>query len=118
MVEVKAVAKHVRVPPRKARRVVALIRKQNAESALEQMRFVNTRAARLVARVLKSAIANAENNAKLERSSLVVKDARVDAGITWRGRRMRARGAVNIIHRRTSHITVVVEEAEGAGARA
>jgi len=118
MVQVKAVAKHVRIPPRKARLVAALIRNQNAEAALQRMRFVNSKAARLVARVLKSAIANAENNAKLEASSLVVKDARVDEGITWRGRRMRARGAVNIIHRRTSHITVVVEEAEGAGAEA
>jgi large subunit ribosomal protein L22 len=111
MVQVKAVAKHVRIPPRKARLVAALIRNRNAEAALQQIRFVNTKAARLIARVLRSAIANAENNAKLEPSSLVVRDARVDEGIAWRGRRMRARGAVNIIHRRTSHITVVVEEA-------
>ena len=111
MTEVRAVAKHVRVPPRKVRRVAALIRRQNAEAALAQMQFVKSKAARLVARVLKSAIANAENNAKLDRSALVVKEALVDEGIGWRGRRTRMRGAVNIIKRRTSHITVVVEEA-------
>lgn len=111
MTEVKAVAKYVRVPPRKARRVVALIRRQNAEAALARMQFVKSKAARLVARVLKSAIANAENNAKLDRSALIVKDAIVDEGITWKGRRTRCRGAINIIRRRTSHITVVVEEA-------
>jgi large subunit ribosomal protein L22 len=112
MAEVRAVAKHVRIPPRKARRVVALIRAQNAEAALEQLRFVKSKAARLVSSVLRSAMANAETNAKLDRSSLVVKDARVDEGIGWPGRRMRSRGAVDLIHRRTSHITVVVEEAE------
>ncbi len=113
MAEVRAVAKHVRIPPRKARRVAALIRAQNAEAALEQLQFVKSKAARLVARVLRSAIANAETNAKLDRSALVVKDARVDEGIGWPGRRMRSRGAVDMIHRRTSHITVVVEEASG-----
>jgi large subunit ribosomal protein L22 len=111
MVEVRAVAKHVRVPPRKARRVADLIRKQNAEAALQSVQFVRSKAARLIARVLKSAMANAENNAKLDRSALVVKDARVDEGITVPGRRPRARGAVHLLNRRTSHITVVVEEA-------
>lgn len=111
MTEVRAVAKHVRVPPRKARRVAALIRGRNAERALESIRFVNTRAARLVQKVLRSAMANAETNAKLDRGSLVIKRATVDEGIAWRGRRMRMRGAVNLIKRRTSHITVVVEEA-------
>ncbi len=111
MAEVRAIAKYVRVPPRKARRVAALIRGENAVAALERMRFVNTRAARHVAKVLKSAIANAETNAKLDRASLVVRQARVDDGIAWKGRRTRMRGAVNLIQRRTSHITVVVEEA-------
>ena len=80
MAEVRAIAKYVRVPPRKARRVAALIRGENAVAALERMRFVNTRAARHVAKVLKSAIANAETNAKLDRASLVVRQARVDDG--------------------------------------
>jgi large subunit ribosomal protein L22 len=111
MVEVKAVAKHVRVPPRKVRRVVDLIRKQNAEAALQSVRFMRSKAARLVERVLRSAMANAENNAKLDRSALVVKDARVDSGITLPSRRPRARGAIDLIHRRTSYITVIVEEA-------
>jgi large subunit ribosomal protein L22 len=111
MTEVRAVAKHVRVPPRKARLVIDLIRGRNADEALENVRFVKSTAAQLVARVLKSAIANAENNAKLDRSALIVKRATVDEGIAWRGRRFRMRGATNLIKRRTSHITVVVEEA-------
>jgi len=111
MTEVRAIAKHVRVPPRKVRRVVALIRGKNADAALQNVRFVKSRAARYVERVLKSAIANAENNAKLDRSALVVKHATVGEGIAWRGRRTRMRGAVNLIRRRTSHIAVVVEEA-------
>ena len=112
MAEVRAIATHVRIPPRKARPVASLIRSQNAETALETLRFVNSKAARLVARVLRSAMANAETTAKLDRAALVVKDARVDEGIGWPARRMRSRGAVDLIHRRTSHITVVVEEAE------
>jgi large subunit ribosomal protein L22 len=111
MTEVTAKVKHVRVPPRKVRRVIALIRGQNAEAALQKIRFVKSRAARHVARVLKSALANAENNSKLDRSTLVIKRATADEGIAWRGRRMRMRGAVNLIKRRTSHITIVVEEA-------
>lgn len=118
MVEVRAVAKHVRIPPRKARLVADLIRNQNAETALQQMQFVKSKAARVVARVLRSAIANAENNAKLDPSALVVKQTMVDEGVTGKGRWLRARGAVNVIQRRTSHITVVVEEAAGADAQA
>ena len=109
--EVMAVAKHVRVPPRKAGRVAALIRGQNAVAALESLQFVKNKAGRLIGRVLKSAIANAENNAKLDRDSLVVKRATISQGIAWRGRLLRMRGAVNLIKRRTSHITIVVEEA-------
>jgi len=111
MTEVKAKAKHVRIAPRKARLVAALIRGQNADEALENVQFVKSKAARLVGDVLKSAIANAENNSKLDRAALVVKFATVDEGIAWRGRRTRMRGAVNLVKRRTSHITVVVEEA-------
>ena len=69
------------------------------------------KAAALIGKTLKSAIANAENNAKLDRSALVVKHATVGEGIAWRGRRTRMRGAVNLIRRRTSHIAIVVEEA-------
>ena len=98
--EVRATAKYVRIAPRKARAVVSLIRNLPVEKALEVLQF-STRAASVdVAKVLRSAIANAEN--------LFVKLAYVDEGPTLKRIRPRAKGSASRINKRMSHITVVV----------
>ena len=106
--EVRATAKYVRVAPRKARAVVSLIRNLPVEKALEVLQF-STRAASVdVAKVLRSAIANAVNNNGLREDTLVVRLAYVDEGPTLKRIRPRAKGSASRINKRMSHITVVV----------
>ena len=104
-IEVRATAKYVRVAPRKARAVVALVRGKSVEKALEVLQF-STRAA--ATDVLRSAVANAENNNGLRANNLVVKTAFVDEGPTLKRIRPRAKGSASRINKRMSHITVVV----------
>jgi large subunit ribosomal protein L22 len=110
---VRAQAKYVRVSPRKAREVVDLIRGKSVAEARSVLFFANRNAARLVAKVLESAVANAEHNNGLSADELYVKEARVDEGPTLKRWRFRAMGRVNLIRKRTSHITVAVEQREG-----
>ena len=107
-VEVKATAKYVRVAPRKARLDVDQIRNKTVEQAQETLVFTNRAAAEPVAKVLNSAVANAENNNGLRAENLVVKAAYVDEGPTIKRFRPRAKGGASRINKRTSHITVVV----------
>jgi len=106
--EVRAVAKYVRVAPRKARLVVDQIRNKPVDRALEILQFSNRAVATDVAKVLRSAIANAENNNDLRADDLYVKYAYVDEGPTLKRFRPRAKGSASRINKRTSHITVVV----------
>ena len=105
--EVRATAKYVRVAPRKARLVVDQIRNQTVDKALELLQFNNRAAAVPVAKVLNSAVANAQNNHGM-RGELVVAAAYVDEGPTLKRFRPRAKGSASRINKRTSHITVVV----------
>ncbi len=107
-VEVRAVARYIRVAPRKARLVVDQIRNKNVDKALEVLQFSERAAAEPVAKVLRSAIANAENNNNLRANNLYVKYAYVDEGPTLKRFRPRAKGSASRINKRTSHITVVV----------
>ncbi|MDQ4039682.1 MAG: 50S ribosomal protein L22 [Actinomycetota bacterium] len=104
----KATAKFVRVTPTKARRVVDLIRYKPAEEALAMLRFAPQAASEPVAKVLASAMANAEHNLKVEPDSLVISGAFVDGGPTLKRFRPRARGRAFRINKRTSHITIEV----------
>lgn len=107
--EVKATAKYVRMAPRKVRMVVDQIRNKSVEQALEVLQFSTRAAAEPVAKVLRSAVANAENNNNNLRSdNLVIKAAYVDEGPTLKRIRPRAKGSASRINKRTSHITVVV----------
>lgn len=106
--EVKATAKFVRMAPRKARMVVDLIRNKPIDRALEALQFSTRAAAEPVTKVLKSAVANAENNHNLRARTLVVKAAYVNEGPTLKRIRPRAKGSASRINKRTSHITVVV----------
>jgi len=108
--EAKAVAKYIRISPRKVREVVKLMRGKPVDEALAILRFTPNRGAALVAKVLRSAIANAEHNYEMSRDDLVVSKAFVDQGPTMRRFQPRAYGRANIRRVRTSHITVVVSD--------
>lgn len=106
--EVSATAKYVRMAPRKVRMVVDQIRNKRVEKALELLQFSTRAASEPVAKVLRSAVANAENNNSLRANNLVVKYAYVDEGPTLKRIRPRAKGSASRINKRTSHITIVV----------
>lgn len=108
--EARAIAKGVRIPPRKARLVIDLIRGKNVVEADKILNNLNKEAARLIRKVLTSAVANAENNMGLKKDALVVKEAFVDEGQTLKRMKFGSRGHVDPIKKRTSHITVVVSE--------
>jgi large subunit ribosomal protein L22 len=102
-------ATHVRVTPMKARRVVDLIRGMDAKQALSVLKFAPQAASEPVAKVLQSAIANAEHNQQLDPDTLIVSRAFVDEGPTLKRFRPRAQGRAYRIRKRTSHITIEVE---------
>ena len=104
----RAVARHVRISPNKARRVVNLVRGLPAKEALTVLQFAPQAASEQVYKVLASAIANAENNERLDPDALLVSEAFVDEGPTLKRFRPRAQGRAYRINKRTSHITVVV----------
>ena len=106
--EVRATAKYVRIAPRKARLVVDQIRNQSVAKALELLQFNERAAAIPVAKVVNSAVANAENNHDLRGADLVIARAYVDEGPTIKRFRPRAKGSASRINKRTCHITVVV----------
>ncbi|GAA2363718.1 hypothetical protein GCM10010170_060930 [Dactylosporangium salmoneum] len=114
----RAIARHVRVSPMKARRVVNLVRGLPAREALTVLQFAPQSASEPVYKVLASAIANAENNERLDPDSLLVAEAYVDEGPTLKRFRPRAQGRAYRIRKRTSHITIVVESVPAAQARA
>ena len=116
-VEAKAVARHVRVTPMKARRVIDLIRGKNATDAVATLMFAQQAASEPVRKVLQSAMANARVKADaaseaFDERLLVVSAAYVDEGATMKRFRPRAQGRASRINKRTSHITVVVTQPE------
>lgn len=112
--EVKAIAKYVRIAPRKVRIVIDLIRGKDVADALAILKFTPKRGAVLVDKVLKSAIANAENNFDMDTDNLYVSKCFVDQGPTLKRIHPRSRGQAFSILKHTSHITVVVSEKEAA----
>ncbi len=108
--EAKAIAKGVRIAPRKARLSIDLIRGKSVSEADSILENLNTEAARLIRKVLVSATANAENNLELNKENLYVKEAYINEGRTMKRGRAGAKGRPDPILKRTSHITVVVSE--------
>ena len=102
-------ASYVRVTPMKARRVIEMIRDLPAQQALSVLEFAPQAASEPIAKVLASAIANAEHNFSLDPESLIVSRAYVDEGPTLKRFRPRAQGRAYRINKRTSHITIEVE---------
>ena len=112
--EARAVARYVRVSPRKARLVVDLIRGKSIDDARAILRFSPRAAAEIVEKVLNSAVANAERNLHIKSDDLIVGSTFVDEGPTLKRIQPRAMGRAFRINKRTSHITVVVSQREGA----
>jgi large subunit ribosomal protein L22 len=109
-VEAKAVLRFARIAPRKVRIVLDLIKGKDVDEALSILRFTPKAASRVVEKLVKSAVANAENNNNMDRDSLYISKAYADQGPTLKRFRARAMGRANMIRKRTSHITVVVSE--------
>jgi large subunit ribosomal protein L22 len=109
--EVKAITRYVRISPRKARLVTELIKGKPVEEALTILRFVPKKAASLVDKTLRSALANAEQNPNIDVDTLYIKRIFVDGGPTMKRWRARAMGRATKIIKRTSHITVILDEA-------
>jgi large subunit ribosomal protein L22 len=108
--QAKAIARNVRIAPRKARLVVDLIRGKSVDEAAAILRFTPKAASPVVEKVLSSAIANAEHNYNMNTANLVVESAFVDEGPTMKRFMPRAMGRASRINKRTSHITLVVSE--------
>ncbi|MBQ2887439.1 MAG: 50S ribosomal protein L22 [Firmicutes bacterium] len=112
--EAKAIAKYVRMSPRKARLVANLIKDKDIQQAEAILRFTPNKASQVILKVLLSAVANAENNLGLDKANLIVKGAIVDQGPSIKRIKPRAQGRADRMVHRTSHVTVVVAEREEA----
>ena len=110
--EAKAKATYVRISPRKVQIVLDLIRNQPADKAMAILKFTHKAACEPVSKVLKSAIAIAENNFNMDVSRLVVSEAHVAPGPVLKRIQPRAQGRAYRINKRTSHITLVLKEME------
>ncbi|MDA8380288.1 MAG: 50S ribosomal protein L22 [Actinomycetota bacterium] len=104
----RAILRHERISAYKVREVLDLIRGQDADRAAEILRYSERRAAQVVAKVLASAVANAQNNDDLDPEELYVSACYADEGTTLKRWRPRARGRATRIRKRSSHITVIV----------
>jgi large subunit ribosomal protein L22 len=108
--ETKAVAKYIRISPQKARLVADTIRGMKAEQAVTTLRFMPKKAARIIRKVLESAVANADQGSSVDVDSLYVKKIYIDGGPMLKRFSPRAMGRATRILKRTSHITVIVDE--------
>lgn len=112
--EAKAIAKYVRMSPRKARLVADLIKGKDIHEAEAILRYTPNKASGVIKKVMLSAAANAENNLGLDKANLVVKNAIIDQGPSIKRIKPRAQGRADRMVHRTSHVTVVVAEREEA----
>ncbi|NJK78578.1 MAG: 50S ribosomal protein L22 [Chloroflexaceae bacterium] len=108
--QARAVTKYIRISPYKTRQVIDVVRGKPVDEALAILRYMPQKAAREVARTIKSAAANAENNFDMSRSELVVKTIFADQGPSLKRYMPRARGRIDVIRKPTTHITVIVDD--------
>ncbi|CAK8713287.1 MAG: LSU ribosomal protein L22P [Candidatus Electronema aureum] len=109
--EARAVAKYIRISPQKARLVADVVRGKDVETAITTLRFMPKKAARILHKVLESAVANAEQTETIDVDTLYIKEIQINGGPMLKRFRPRAMGRAARILKRTSHITVVVDEA-------
>ncbi|MBT3390654.1 MAG: 50S ribosomal protein L22 [Chloroflexi bacterium] len=110
--DIRAHARNIQISQQKARLVVDLVRGEDALTALDTLRFLQNKAAKPVAKVIASAMANAEENFGISRNDLYIYRIFADQGPTRKWRRFGARGRFKPLLRRSSHITVVLRERE------
>jgi large subunit ribosomal protein L22 len=110
--EVKAISKNIRTSPRKLRLIADLVRGKKVDDALTILKFLPSPSAQSVAKAVKSAAANAENNYEMTPSNLKITRILIDEGRTMKRFRAGPRGRVKPILKRSSHITVIVKEEE------
>ncbi len=108
--EVKATAKYMRISAQKVRKIIGSIKGKPVEVGINSLKFMPQKAAAMLEKILRSAIANAEQNEDMDVDSLVIKNIIANEGPTLKRFRARARGRGSRILKRTSHITVVVAE--------
>ena len=109
-----AKARHIRQSARKVRQVLDEVRGTNVENAMNKLHFTPKKAAKIIEKTLRSAVANALNRegSEVDADKLFIKEAYVDEGPTQRRFRARAMGRATVIRKRTSHLTIVVAEKE------
>lgn len=108
--KVKTIYRYAKISPRKARLVAELIKGKPVNDALEILRFTRKRAAHMIDKTLRSAMANAEENMEVDLDSLLVSEARVDGGPVRKWHWARPRGMWAPLKKRTSHITVILSD--------
>jgi large subunit ribosomal protein L22 len=108
--EVKSVSKYVRISPQKVRKLAGAIKGKPVEAGLEILKFMPQKAATIVDKTIRSAVANADQHQDLDVDSLVIRNITADQGPTLKRFRARARGRGTRILKRTSHITVILAE--------
>jgi large subunit ribosomal protein L22 len=108
--EVKAVAKYVRISPQKVRKIADAIKGKPVETGMDMLKFMPQKSADIVEKVVRSAASNADSNHGLDVDSLVIRNLIVDQGPTLKRFRARARGRGSRILKRTSHITVILAD--------
>lgn len=113
MADIRAHLRFLSVSAQKVRMVIDLVRGKDANSALEMLRFVPNRAAEPVRKLLASAVANAEENFGLSRDDLFVAKISADEAPTRKWRRFGARGRFKPLLRRSSHVTIILQERKG-----
>lgn len=106
--DVKASGKYMRISPQKVRKIVGAVKGKPVESGLNTLKFMPQKAAGMVEKIVRSAVANADQNADLDVDTLVIKNIIVNEGPMLKRFRPRARGRATRILKRTSHITVIV----------
>ena len=108
--ESRAITKFIRVSPRKMRLVVDQIRGRGVEDALNVLKFIPKRSAGLIAKTLRTAVANAENTQSVDVDRLYVKQVKVDEAGMWKRFMPRAQGRATKVRKRLSHVTIVLDE--------
>ena len=108
--ESKAILKYARIAPRKVRRVTDLIKGKKAGDAMITLDFLPHKGSKIVSKVLKSAMANAEQKKVADPESMKISKVFVNQGPTMKRMTPRAMGRADVIKKRTSHITVILEE--------
>ena len=109
--EVRAIHRYARISPQKVRKLIGAVKGQKVEMGLRKIKFMPQKSARMVEKIIESAVANADQHPDIDVDSLVIRNITADQGPTLKRFRARARGRGSRILKRTAHITVVLAEA-------